>query len=175
MNNTTDAAPQGAVSGPTLTAERLRQLLSYDPMSGEFRWVSARGNAKAGALAGTPGGKGYLIIRIDSRLHYAHRLAFLFMTGSMPIVQVDHINGDRRSNQFANLRLAEGFHNQQNRQGAQRNSSTGFLGVTKSSSKWAAQITANGKRINLGRFKTPEEAYGAYILAKRELHPGGLL
>lgn len=31
-------------------------------------------------------------------------------------------------------------------------------------------ITVDGKRIHLGLFKTPEEAYEAYTQAKKELH-----
>ena len=41
-----------------LTAEYLRELLSYNPETGKFIWqVSCRGT-KAGDIAGTPGVKG---------------------------------------------------------------------------------------------------------------------
>jgi hypothetical protein len=56
-------------------------------------------------------------------------------------------------------------------------SGTGVLGVSfdSSRSKYCAYITVNGRRKNLGRFQTAEEAGAAYLSAKRELHPGNTL
>ncbi len=48
-----------------ITAERLRQLLSYDPESGLFVWRVGRGKAKPGSVAGTVNDDGYIIIGID--------------------------------------------------------------------------------------------------------------
>jgi len=33
----------------------------------------------------------------------------------------------------------------------------------------------NRRNIYIGGFVTPEEAYAAYVEAKRRLHPGGML
>ena len=51
--------------------------------------------------------------------------------------------------------------------------SSGFRGVSweKKRQKWHAQIKLNGKTKHLGRFNTAEQAYNAYLKAKKELHP----
>jgi hypothetical protein len=49
-----------------MTAERLKELLSYDPASGVFRWkVNRGGTAKADSVAGSVDANGYIAIQID--------------------------------------------------------------------------------------------------------------
>jgi hypothetical protein len=36
--------------------------------------------------------------------------------------------------------------------------------------KWVAGIGINGKRLHLGYFDTPEEAYEAYVTASNKYH-----
>jgi hypothetical protein len=159
-----------------VTQEKLQELLTYDPLTGLFRWKVRRARRNVGDVAGyKSAADGYWRINIAGETNFAHRMVFLYVTGAMPVVEVDHINGDRSDNRFANLRLVEGFHNQQNRRAAQSNSASGLLGVSLHWGKWRAQITSKGKRIYLGCFKTPEEAYSVYLQAKRELHPGAML
>ena len=71
-----------------LTPERLCALLDYDPETNEFTWkVSRRGHAgkaKAGAVAGTPHGRGYVCIGIDGRRYYKHQLVSLWLHGRFP-------------------------------------------------------------------------------------------
>lgn len=52
-----------------------------------------------------------------------------------------------------------------------RTNKTGFKGVKydPDGKKWSARIMRNGKRIELGRFATPEEAHAAYCSAAAEL------
>lgn len=69
-----------------LTQKRLREVLSYDPATGIFRWTITRGaNAKAGFVAGSPDVKGYLRIMIDGVTYKSHRLAWLYVYGERPI------------------------------------------------------------------------------------------
>ena len=76
----------------------------------------------------------------------------------------------RSDNRFANLRDGTGAENAQNRKVRYDNIS-GLIGVSRIQRKWQARIMILGCRLYLGRFKTPELAYAAYLAAKRELHP----
>ncbi len=121
---------------------------------------------------------GYARVRVPGYGHLkVHRLAFLFMEGTWPENQVDHIDGNKANNVWANLRLATNAQNHQNRLRANKNNSTGLLGVRKynNSGKFFAEITIERTTINLGIFDTAEEAHEAYIKVKRELHPFGEL
>jgi hypothetical protein len=104
----------------TLTAERLRELLHYDPDTGDFTWRTARKRIPAGAIAGTVE-RGFRRITIGGGRHgprySAHRLAWLYMTGAWPNGYLDHINRDPDDNRFANLRLATNSQNQANTRG----------------------------------------------------------
>ncbi|BAO92008.1 HNH endonuclease [Caballeronia cordobensis] len=156
----------------TLTAERLRQILTYCPATGEFRWNMTRGkNAIVGMLAGSKNAKGYLIISIEGRGYRAHRLAWLHMTGEWPESDIDHINMDKADNRFSNLRSATRAQNIWNTC-ARIGNKSGHKGVwfDKASGLWAACITLNYRRTWLGRFPTKEEAAMAYGAAAAKTH-----
>ncbi len=69
-----------------ITATRLREILHYDPESGELRWlISPRYWVNIGALAGVLNSRGYRVIKIGGRMYVAHRLAFLWMEGRWPM------------------------------------------------------------------------------------------
>ena len=100
-----------------LTAERLREVLNYDPQSGEFRRRVDRGRGrghrwKAGTIAGRKAQ--YIHINIDYALYAAHRLAWLYMTGEWPSRGIDHIDRDKHNNAWSNLRLADKSQNAMN-------------------------------------------------------------
>lgn len=158
-----------------LTAERLREVLDYDPDTGVFTRKVRTGNVKIGDVAGSFNGKGYIRIGIDGRLHRAHRLAWLYVTGEWPKDQIDHINGDRGDNRLANLREVNNAENQHNLRKARADNTTGFLGVSPRYGKFRAYIMVDGKNKHLGCFPTPEAAHAAYLEAKRGLHPFGTL
>jgi hypothetical protein len=156
-----------------LTAERLRELLSYDPATGIFRWLASRrghaGKAAAGSVAGTAAHHGYVAIGIDGRQYYAHRLAWLWMTGEWPAEAVDHIDGCTSNNAWANLRAAAHNENMRNRR-KQKNNSTGFKGVIKVGDKFRAQIKDGRKHVHLGIFATAEEASAVYLAEIERRH-----
>ena len=157
----------------TLTAERLRAVLQYNQDTGVFTRLQATANAvKVGEIVGNDGGRGYLRARIDGRSYRLHRLAWLYMTGSWPANQIDHIDGQRSNNAWANLRDVDGAVNQQNRRSMNRTNKSGLLGVRQSGSRWTAQIEINGRTKYLGTFSTRESAHAAYLQAKRAFHPG---
>lgn len=164
-----------------LSVEHLREYLYYESLTGVFTWVNKNQNAnciKVGDIAGDlHKASGYTRICIDGKRHYAHRLAWLYMTGVMPKNLIDHINGDRSDNRFCNLREATIQQNNQNQKISQKGNKSGFLGVSfkKATGKYKARVQANGKNKFLGYFVTPEEASKAYIEAKRIYHPFGTI
>ena len=153
-----------------LTAERLREVLQYDPETGVFTRLVDRGGRKVGVVAGSVTGHGYTSIQIAGVRYLAHRLAFLWMTGEWPIDDVDHINGVAGDNRWSNLRPATRAENMQNQRRAQSNNKLGLLGVCRDGNRFSARIKVDGQRIHLGLFATPEQAHAAYLDAKRRLH-----
>jgi hypothetical protein len=149
-----------------ITAERLRELLHYEPETGIFVWlVKPSRRVRAGAVAGCIY-CGYRRIKVGPRLYPAHRLAFLWMTGEWPKAEIDHINMDRADNRWRNLREASHSQNQVNRS-LQSTNTSGFKGVSWHSRthKWTSRIQINGKRKNLGCFDSPERAFLEYCFA----------
>jgi hypothetical protein len=154
-----------------LTQGKLKQLLQYDSETGLFSWLSKTGSVSAGATAGTPH-KGYLRIQVAGEMFRAHRLAFLYMTGSLPSAEVDHINGIKNDNRWGNLRLVDHLMNMQNQTRAHACNGCKTLGVSKQRHKYRARIRVDGKNKSLGMFDTPEAAHLSYVSAKRALHAG---
>lgn len=159
-----------------LTADRLRELLHYDPETGAFTWRSNRTpRIRAGAVAGHRHPLGYWTLSVDGKRYYGHRLAWLHYYGEWPTNCVDHINGDGLDNRIANLRDITHKENIQNqRRAAKNNESSGILGVGwfEPRQKWRAQIGHDGRSIHLGYFDTADEARTYYLVAKRLLHKG---
>lgn len=159
-----------------LTAERLREILYYDPLNGVFlRRVNSRRRKNMLVPAGTFGAFGHIAIYVEGFPYQAHRLAWLYVYGQWPSNVIDHINGDPADNKISNLRSVSQLINAQNRRNGKIGKSTP-LGVSTLSrnipKRFTASITANAKRIFLGYFATPEEAHLAYITAKRIHHEG---
>lgn len=156
-----------------LTVKRLKKTLHYEPDTGEFYWLLTTGRRrKAGDKAGsTHRTLGYVVICIDTTHHYAHRLAWLYMTEHHPKEKIDHINGVKHDNRWVNLREASHRENITNAKLSDANKS-GYKGVSwdAENNKWRASICANYKQIKIGRFSTKEEAYEAYCAAALKLH-----
>lgn len=157
-----------------ITAAFLRELFHYDPETGVFtRIVTRQGQgARAGDVAGTLKPSGYLTIWICGANHMAHRLAWLYVHGTWPAHEIDHIDGNRANNAIANLRDVTRSVNHENLRRARSDSAHGFLGVSPFFGKWKSRITVNGKFQHLGVYDTPEEAHAVYLEAKRRLHVG---
>ena len=165
-----------------ITAEYLRQVLSYCPTTGIFTWkyredADKRWNIRyAGKRAGTYGsgggsGNGYVHIFINCRGYGAHRLAWLYIHSEWPKHAIDHADSNGLNNAIGNLREATYRENSYNRRIRSDNAS-GFKGVywQKSHKKWGASIVANGKTTFLGLFGTAEEAHESYCIAAERLH-----
>lgn len=160
---------------PELTAERARELLSYDPETGDLTWISHRGNrVPKGATAGVIRKDRRKQTGVDGVQYYNHRLAWLLVTGEGPKQEIDHINGDKSDNRLVNLRDVSRSTNMQNLRGPRKGCLSGFLGVTfnRRKHKYHAHIYLNGKRKRIGTYSSPAEAHQAYLNAKRQLHAG---
>lgn len=143
-----------------ISCEELRQRVIYNPNTGEFTWRIDRGKKyKAGDRAGSAHSKGYVTVRLDNRLYFAHRLAWLYMTGNWPSM-IDHVNQCRSDNRWNNLREVTPEQNQSNRnvRGIHRHTQTG---------RWVAQISVRGKTIHLGCFDDEETAMTIRKLAEQ--------
>jgi hypothetical protein len=169
-----------------LSVQRLRRLVDYNPETGAFVWrhrdmhefttahAAAAWNARwANQPAGGVRHDGYLRISIDQVRYLAHRLAWLWVTGSWPKHHIDHINGNPSDNRLCNLRDVTLQVNTQNQRRPQRHSKTGVLGVTTTpNGRFKATLGHNGRTLVLGNFDTADLAYAAYVAAKQEHHEG---
>jgi hypothetical protein len=152
-----------------LSADRLREMLDYDPLTGIFRWKKRQRNntCNVGQVAGTtPNNQGYCRVALDGRQYRAHRLAWLHVYGEWPAQDIDHIDRNRANNAIANLRDVSNRRNSWNT-GTRSTNKTGLAGTYGPTrySKYIAQISHAGRRIYLGTFETPQEAHAAYCEA----------
>jgi hypothetical protein len=168
-----------------VTPEVLKDLLDYNPETGELWWkprpvkyFEDRGGRYTAerskrifdtSFAGTialncPNLSGYSRGNIFGRLMLAHRAAYMIMTGQ-PLTrmhQIDHINGVRSDNRWANLRLATNTQNQHN-SGSAKGSSSKFVGVSwdRFANKWCAYICPENRKVHLGYFESETAAASA--------------
>lgn len=144
-----------------LTAERLREILSYDKETGIFKWrVCLSNRAQVGAVAGNPSKRdGYIKIGVDGKIYMGHRLVWLYVTGEWPRNLIDHINCNGSDNRFANLREATHSQNLANLRKPSANTS-GHKGVSwdKFKNKWVARAKVNGRQYVFGYFVKIEDA-----------------
>lgn len=160
----------------------LRQCFDYDPMVGVLIWRSRprehfateRGwkqwNLRfAGAIIATFNGQGYISTSFkETGTLLAHRIIWCWMTGSDPVIFIDHINGDKTDNRWVNLRLATKSQNAVNRK-VRIDNRVGFKGVEKHGKKFRAYTGFRGVRCYHGAFSTAEEAHQAYCQAAQKL------
>jgi hypothetical protein len=160
-----------------LTQARLKEVLHYDPETGIFtRRIRTSTRVNIGDIAGFVHSSGYVHIKIDRKIYKGHRLAWLYMTGNWPY-ELDHKDGIRSHNWFDNLRDVSKSGNSQNQRKARKDNKNGHLGVSilKKTGTFRACIAINGKNKHLGCFNTADEAYDAYVTAKRIYHPTNTL
>lgn len=103
----------------------------------------------------------------DRSQPFLHRELLGLPPGKYP--EVDHKNGDKLDNRRANLRIVTTGQNNQNLQGALRNSQSGIRGVClcKQTGRWRAEAQLDGKAHWLGRHATIEEAEAAVVAFRR--------
>jgi len=144
------------------TEQRLKELLNYDPTTGDFTWlIKYCHKVMVGNIAGytSLGRKNYIHIGIDSVIYPAHRLAWFYTYGEWPKYEIDHINMNKNDNRINNLRLSYPGPQQFNT-GIFSHNTSGFKGASwdKATKTWRAYIQIKGKFIGLGYFKNIEDA-----------------
>lgn len=171
------------VARPLPDASYLNECLAYDPLSGALTWrvrprshFSSDGNHSGWnkQFSGKPAlsslsGTGYLHGALDEKTAKSHRVIWKMMTGVEPD-QIDHIDGSKQNNAWANLRNVDYPENGRNLRRACNNTS-GHTGVgwSKQKRRWRAYIKSDGKMRCLGLHRTIEAALSARKAAEREL------
>ena len=152
------------------TAEELRAHLDYNPETGKWttkprpighinNFGKTRMPAETITLKSKDG---------KWRMYYAHRLAWLWMTGEWPTHEIDHINNISTDNRWVNLREATHTENNRNKDFLNLLGKSGLIGASfhKGSGLWRATL----KHKTIGYFRTAEEAHEAYKKAALELY-----
>jgi len=156
-----------------ITQARLKELFYYDPDTGEFiRKTAPARNVKIGDVAGSPHCEGYIEMKVDKKSYLAHRLAWMYITGSFPPDQIDHINHNRADNRQENLRPATHRENGMNCK-LGKNNKTGLLGVFYDGFSFVVRIMIHGNNRYLGAFdnlldaaacrKSADKKYGFHV------------
>ena len=155
--------------------EELKRLLHYSPTSGIFtRRVTTSSRSVKGARAGTSKSRQYRVVRFNGRYYLEHRLAFLYMLGSIPKM-VDHINRDKLDNRWDNLRASCAQTNQYNRKVDSKNTS-GHSGVSwdKRKRRWHVRFNVGKKNMWFGAYKDLELA-ALVAQEARDKHHGSFI
>ena len=105
---------------------------------------------------------GYAGRRKGGRTIYLHRQLLNVPKG----FEVDHIDGNPLNNRRENLRIGTHAQNISNAK-LRKDNTSGYKGVIKNGSGWAARLWFNRKQINIGTYRTKEEAAKAYNQAAK--------
>ncbi len=158
-----------------ISQEFLKSILDYTEDTGKFTWKIRQDKGKnwnntyPGKAAGGTDPTDYSRIKINCISYLAHRLAWLYMTGSWPKEVLDHIDGDVFNNTFSNLRECSQSENTRNSV-LYKNNTSGHVGVIRVKNKWVASIKVNKKRKSLGYFTNIEDAVAARKAAEDEYY-----
>lgn len=153
-----------------INLRRLLECLDYDPVTGRMAWkkTNPRGADLKGRSAGSICADGYIRVRVDGQHYSAHRLAWLFVHGTMPSSCVDHINGDKTDNRIENLREATRQQNGMNTPRPSTNT-TGIKNVSRNRGGFLVSVKARGKTSSRW-FKDINEAAACAQEMRRSLH-----
>ena len=145
-----------------ITQDELKKVLHYNPDTGEFTWkVDGRKKLK-GTIAGSDV-NGYISISINKIRYKAHRLAWIYMYGTINKEMIDHINHDKKDNRIFNLREASRSDNAFNLK------KTVGVSICKQTNKYRARLKFKGKTKCLGYYENFNDAQNAYLQAKAQI------
>jgi len=154
---------------PKLTYNLIHEILYYNKFTGYFFWkINLKNGIHIGDVAGYKDKEGYIVIGIDGKTYKAHRLAWLYVHGYMPELEIDHRDQIPWHNWIENLRETSNQCNIRNTGNPKCNTS-GVKGVYwyKASNKWKASITVNLSLKFLGYYKHFHNAVCARLAAEQ--------
>lgn len=161
-----------------ISHDRLLELLDYNGLTGVFVWRQARGGkVKPGDLAGCDNG-GYVQIMVDYHRYAAHRLAWFFVYGVWPTIDIDHIDLNKSNNAISNLREATTSQNGQNkRRRAKLSRTSEWKGVCYDPGRhgtrkkcWKMSIKVQSGKIIQKNYEQEREAAEEYMFLAIEHH-----
>ena len=132
-----------------MDARRLRELIYYQPATGEFF------NKGWKPISFVRASNGCRYIALDGKKRIASRIAWLWMKGYLPTFQITHRNGILDDDRWVNLRP---------RSDVQVFKSARY----ESEGQYLAQICVMGKLHFLGYFRDPKNAYAAVRKAMKK-------
>ncbi|MGN7869539.1 HNH endonuclease signature motif containing protein [Paracoccus sp. 22332] len=161
-----------------LSPDDLRQLLNYDPETGQMTWKKRPSASKTwnSRYAGKPAltakqGNGYLHGSVLGNYLLAHRVAWALHYGQHADGEIDHLSGDRFDNRITNLRAVPRATNMTNRIRGAKNFPLprGVVRTKAKAPRYEARISVSGKVLCLGTFRCPNAAHDAYRAKAIEL------
>jgi hypothetical protein len=145
-----------------LTAATVRERLNYDQRTGQFTWRKTNRRGWVGMRAGKISKFGYVVIKIEGKFWYAHRLAWLHHYGEHPRHTIDHLNFDKADNRIANLRDVPAMENWLRKK---RGTKRGCITTTRHNT-FKVEISRAGRLHYVGTFKSKpaaDQALAAFI------------
>lgn len=134
-----------------MSCKELQRHYEYNPETGVFTRIDRKNGQ------GSLDKDGYLILKIGGKQHKAHRMAWLYVNGTMPRFNIDHINGVRTDNRIANLRDVPQAVNVNNTKRLP-NPETGVVGVYLDKTKGLKKRFARKVNGQTHRFYSVEQA-----------------
>lgn len=165
----------GVKNKSDITPDILRDLLSYDSVTGVLTWkerpqhmfdsvraYSIWNTRYAGKTALKSNMRGYGVGSVFGFDFLAHRVAWAIHYGKWPSGEIDHINGNPSDNRIENLRDVDHKDNMRNVKKLSTNTS-GVVGVCWDNyyGKWLATIHNGKKQESIGRFDDFQDAVQA--------------
>lgn len=123
-----------------ITQALVRDIFNYDAATGKLiyrdrssPWSSCEktGPSMRSRRLGKEAGfynRGYIAVQVAGKRMTAHRVVWLWVHGTLPSQEIDHINGNRMDNRIENLRCVDCVENMRN-MGLRKDNKTGFHGV----------------------------------------------
>lgn len=149
-----------------ISYELAHKMFRYDPVEGILiRKITVSSRALAGYKIRGTNVDGYVTVRFEDKLQYAHRIIWLMHYREWPTMDIDHLNGNPGDNRLENLRHVSRSDNLLNKYVAS--------GVywAKRDKVWVASMQVNGLKFHIGQHKLKIVAEAMYRQAKQAYAP----